>query len=350
MNNIADQFIKLVKIASPSGNEAAIRLYLQKWLKDFDFKFKIDSVGNIYAKNNKDGNPLLLCAHMDTVQPGENIHPIIKNGVIKSDGNTILGADNKASIAAIMTAIEENNNRHLELLFTVKEETGGGVEFLPFNWIKSKQALIFDSSNPLGGVVLGSPNIYNFHCVLSGKAAHSSKPEKGLNAFVPAFNALSQIQVGELDSGETTINVGLINGGVGINTIPDEIHISGEVRSYDKKLFLSHLKKIQKVFEAEAKKYQVKCSFSKDGYCAGYTFAKSDIFIKQIVSIYKSVGLKTNYYEYSGISDANVLNQHGIKTVNLTDGARFPHSKEEQIELINLNKLCEIIKKCIIEL
>ena len=104
------------------------------------------------------------------------------------------------------------------------------------------------------------------------------------------------------------------------------------------------------MFEAEAKKYQVKCSFSKDGYCAGYTFAKSDIFIKQIVSIYKSVGLKTNYYEYSGISDANVLNQHGIKTVNLTDGARFPHSKEEQIELINLNKLCEIIKKCIIEL
>ena len=104
------------------------------------------------------------------------------------------------------------------------------------------------------------------------------------------------------------------------------------------------------MFEAEAKKYQVKCSFSKYGYCAGYTFAKSDIFIKQIVSIYKSVGLKTNYYEYSGISDANVLNQHGIKTVNLTDGARFPHSKEEQIELINLNKLCEIIKKCIIEL
>jgi len=348
--DITSQFIKLVKISSPSGKEAAMSVYLQTWLATHNFKFQIDSVGNIYATNKKQGTPLLFCAHMDTVQPGENIHPVIENGVIKSDGRTIIGADNKAAMAAIMNAVEENDDRHLELLFTVKEEIGGGVEFFPFDWIKSKKAIIFDSSKPLGGIVLRSPFIYNFDIQCAGKAAHASTPEVGINAFTPAFQALSSLHVGCLDKKETTINIGLIEGGTGMNIIPNNIHIQGEIRSYDKTLFESHLKKIQLLFEQEAKKYHVTCKFSPNGYCAGYSFVKSSVFVKQIASVYEKVGLKTQYYEYSGISDANVLNEHGVQTVNLTDGTQYPHTTKEQITVSDLNKLSEIVKKSITEL
>ena len=348
--DITSQFIKLVKISSPSGSESAMSIYLQTWLAAHNFKFQIDSVGNIYATNKKQGNPFLLCTHMDTVQPGENIQPVIENGIIKSDGKTILGADNKAAMAAIMNAVEGNDNRHLELLFTVKEETGGGVEFFPFGWIKSKKAIIFDSSKPLGGVILRSPFIYNFDVQFIGKSAHASTPDDGINAFTPAFQALSSLGVGYSDKKETTINIGLIEGGTGINTIPDTMHIQGEIRSYDKTLFESHLKKIQAFFEQESKKYHVTCSFSTNGYCAGYSYAKLNAFIKQIASVYEKVGLKTQYYEYSGISDANVLNEHGIQTVNLTDGTQYPHTTKEQITVSDLNKLSEIVKKSITEL
>lgn len=349
--NITSQFIKLTKISSPSGKEDEISEFLQKKLLKNNFNFKIDQVGNIFAKNSTKGIPLLLCAHMDTVQPGEHIQPIIENGIIKSNGTTILGADNKASLAAIMEAVEKVGHiRNLELLFTVKEETGGGVENFPFSWIKSKRALTFDSAKPLGGIILRSPYIYNFNAVFLGKAAHSSLPQEGINAFNPAIQALQQIKVGSLDNEETTINVGLINGGIGINTIPNKITISGEIRSYDQKLFKKHLSHVQTIFERAVKNTQTKLKFTIDGYCAGYTHKKQSITITQIDKIYKQLGLKTSLYHYSGISDANVLNSHGIETYNLTDGSKYPHTTNEQIAIKDLIKLGEIVKKCITEL
>jgi len=139
----------------------------EKILKKNNFIFKIDKVGNIYANNNAPGQPILLCAYMDTVQPGENIKPIIQNGIIKSSGDTILGADNKAALTAILSALESIKlNRPIELIFSVKEETGGGIEFFPFSWIKSKEGLIFDSANLLGGIILRSPFIINFCSIL----------------------------------------------------------------------------------------------------------------------------------------------------------------------------------------
>ena len=350
MKNLINLFFDLVKIDSPSGKEEAMSIYLQKWLKKNLFNYKIDKVGNLYATNNKSGVPLLICAHMDTVQPGENIKPVIKKGVIKSDGKTILGADNKAALATIMAAVEENGDRNLELLFTVKEETGGGVEHLPFEWIKSKHALVFDSSKPLGGIVMRSPFIYNFDVQFKGKSTHASTPEMGINAFTPAFQALSSLPVGTLDNEETTINIGLIKGGTGINTVPDSIHIQGEVRSYDKILFETHLKTIKKTVKKYAKKYKTDATFTLNGYCAGYSHTKNTAFIKQIDAMYKNIGLKTMFYKYSGISDTNVLMEHGIETVNLTDGTKYSHTTNEEIAINDLIKLGEIVKKCIAEL
>jgi len=285
---------------------------------------------------------------MDTVQPGIGIKPVIKGGIIKSSGNTILGADNKASLAAILTAVETiQSDKNLELLFTVKEETGGGVEFFPFAWIKAKHALIFDSSKPLGGIVLQSPYIYNFHAKLFGQAAHSSQPKKGINTFIPALNALHQIKIGILDNDETTINVGIINGGTGINIIPDEIIISGEVRSYNNKQFKKHLNHIEEVFKKETKKSGAKLKFMLDGYCSGYIHAKDNDFIKKIDVINKSLSLKTIFFEHSGISDANVLMTHGVQTVNLTDGAKYTHTTKEEVSIHDLTLLTSIVSKCI---
>lgn len=351
MNNIVDIFLTIIKIDSPSGKEAQISLFLQKWLTCHGFSFQIDAVGNVYAKNNMQGVPLLLCAHMDTVQPGENIHPVIMDGIIKSDGKTILGADNKAALAAILTAIEtEAPKRSLELLFTVKEETGGGVEFFPFEMVQSKQALIFDSTKPLGGIILGSPHIINFYIQFIGKSAHASTPEAGVNAFSPAFLALSDLKIGALDNGETTINIGLISGGTGINTVPNGIFIQGEVRSYSKKLFDQHIAHIKKSVQVSSKKYGVNLKFELKEYCSGYTHKENVLLSKKIADIYSKVGLKTVFYTHSGISDANVLNAHSIETYNLTDGVKFPHTTHEQIAVQDLKTLSEVIKKCITEL
>lgn len=350
MKKIIAHFLDLVSIDSPSGYEMKVSEYIQAWLKKNNFECKTDSVGNLYADNNGSGTPLLLSAHMDTVQPGKNIHPIIEDDIIKSDGKTILGADNKVSIAAILAAIEKNNNKHLELLFTVKEETGGGVEYFPFKWIKSKNALVFDSSKPIGGIILSSPFISNIDIKFIGKSAHASSPENGINAFTPTFQALSTLTVGSLDNGETTINFGLIEGGTGINTIPNAIHIQGEVRSYSKILFFKHIEKIEKTIQMCAKKYHVGSEFELNGSCAGYVHKKNDLFILSLSNILSQLGLVTTFHTRSGISDANILNAAGIKTYNLTNGVKNAHTTKEQITVSDLTMLGKLVEKCIAKL
>ena len=135
---IVDIFTTIVKIDSVSGNEQNMAKYIKNWLEKVGFEWKQDKLGSILAIEKGNNSPkLLLSSHMDTVEPGKDINPIIKNGYIQSDGKTILGADNKASISALICAIEEYKEKNkklpnIELLFSVKEETGGGLEFFPF--------------------------------------------------------------------------------------------------------------------------------------------------------------------------------------------------------------------------
>jgi len=349
MNKTLKKFLDVIKIDSPSGHEQRMITFIKNWLNKIGLNYQIDKTGNILAKNTSTCQPILFCVHMDTVEPGKGIKPIIEDEIIKSSGNTILGADNKAALSCLMTAVEnylatEKKPRSFELLFTVKEEIGGGIELFPYKWIKSKKGFTFDSANSLGGIILQSPEICNFYAEFKGKACHSSEPNRGINAFTPTIKALNKIKTGELDNGQTTVNIGIINGGEGINIVADNIVIKGEIRSYNKKLFINNLKKIQNIFIDQKNKTNAKLKFWTDGYCPGYEHKKNSIYIKKIIKIFSDLNMKPKYYLKSGVSDANILNQVGIKTVNLTDGVKNPHTTQELIKIKDLNKLTEIIQ------
>jgi len=347
---ILDTFKTIVKIDSVSGNEKMMAIYIKNWLEKIGFEWKEDKLGSIIAKVKCQDKPeLLLSCHMDTVEPGNGINPIIKDNYIQSDGSTILGADNKASISAIICAIEEYKVKNyklpnIELLFSVKEETGGGLEFFPFKWIKSKVGLTFDYSRPFGKIVLSSPYIYNFKATFTGRPAHASRPEEGSNSLLPAINFLSEIQVGRFDNNETTINIGLVNAGTGINTIPGETIVQGEIRSLNKKKFDNRLEELNKYVNNAGNKYSdIKIKLELDGYCGGYNHKEDDPFILKIISIYKKLGIRTSFDKTTGISDANPLVNAGIQVVNLCDGVEDPHTTNERISIKNLEKLNEIV-------
>ena len=159
MKNVVKLFLEIVKINSPSSHEEQMVDYVKKWLDSIKLPYLIDKKGNIIAKNIGTGKPSLFCVHLDTVKPGQGIKPIINNGIIKSSGKTILGADNKAAVSALMIAIEEyllekNKLNSFEILFTVEEENGSGLTNFNFKNIKSKQGFIFDSIKPIGSIIL----------------------------------------------------------------------------------------------------------------------------------------------------------------------------------------------------
>lgn len=347
MTEIEKLFTTLVKIDSPSGSESEMSRYLQTWLKDTGFDIKVDKVGNIFAYT-KNKPKFFICAHMDTVEPGRGIIPLITKGNITSDGTTILGADNKAAICSIVTAINNYKNKYdklpnVEIIFSVKEETGGGIEFFPFKWIKSKHGLIFDFAKPLGQITLASPYIYNFYAKFLGRSAHSSRPQEGINSMLPAIKFANKIKVGKMDKGETTINVGKINSGSGINTIPEATLIEGEVRSTNYKKFIFHLNKIEGLAKKSVAGTAVKLEFWKDGYCPGYKWDKDSSFISSVAKILKQIITKVDYSVSTGVSDANSFNGSGFQVVNLSDGVCNPHTKNESIRSVDLFNLAKIV-------
>ncbi|MCL4374345.1 M20/M25/M40 family metallo-hydrolase [Patescibacteria group bacterium] len=346
MENPVALFQRLVKISSPSGKEQEMRAYLRTRMKQLGLPTRIDQTGNLFAYRRGPGDPLLIATHMDTVQPGVGIKPQVKNQVIKSDGRTILGADNKAAVAAVLAALSAGlPHRALELVFSVREETDMGMSRFPFSWLKSKRGLVFDFSQPVGGIVLRSPHIINFQVKITGKAAHSSRPDRGINALSYALQLINQLKTGAFDQGETTINVGTIQGGTGINTIPETVQYAGEIRSYNRALFTKHLNQIRRLHQATG--LPVLINWSTNGASAGYVHRLTDPWVKAVTRLISGLKIKTNYYHYSAVSDANVLNDHGIKTINIADGTRFTHTVNECISVADLKQLTAIVKTAV---
>lgn len=349
--NLINYFLELVQIDSTSGNESKVADYLKKWLEKEGFAWSEDKLGTILAKKGGGSDPVLLCAHMDTVEPGHGIKPIIKGDKICSDETTILGADNKASIAAIMSAVQlYKGDKSIELLFTVKEETGGGVENFPLDSIKSKICYIFDATGPVGNIISSSPYIINFDVKFIGKSAHSSNPKNGLNTILPMSEFIKKVGVGYKDGKKTTLNIGLVTAGSGVNTIPGEAIIKGEVRSYDKRLYDECIKYVDNLAKSIAEKYGVKYVFSKNGFCPGYNHAKDDVDINNLKKVLKVFGINPKMMVSHEVTDANPLNYFGIKTINITSGMMNAHTVNEFITINDLELLEKVIYQIIINL
>lgn len=346
---IIKTFLDLVKIDSPSGHEKEVADFILNYCKKISLKAEEDHYGNIVIKINGEGQPILLSAHIDTVEPGRGIKPEIKNGIIKSVGNTILGADDKAGVVAILEAIKylkNNKIKHqaLEIILTREEEIGVvGALNLNFKNLKSKEGIVIDSARPLGFITMSSPFIYLIDIEIIGKASHSGAfPEKGINAIKIASQAINELKLGRIDS-ETTNNIGVINGGTAMNIIPDNIKLKGEVRSLNLQSAKKQVEIFKKTFKKYTQKYKAKIKFNARLVCTGYNYNKNDSFIQKIVKTNRETKIKSNYGMSCGGSDANVFVANKIKMVDISYGGTNPHTTKETIKTSELIKLTEFV-------
>ncbi len=235
-DRMVEHFMEMVKIDSESGNEENFINYLKKQFEDLGGESVKDSYGNLVAKfpakNSGKTEPILFSCHADTVKPGIGIQPVIKDGVIRSAGDTILAADDKAGIAELIEALKTAETRPpLEIAISRQEEVGlHGVKNLDYSLISAKKGFLLDNDT-LDTIVIGGPSYFAIDVSIKGKAAHAGmEPEKGINAILAAANAISALTLGRLDH-ETTANVGVINGGMIRNGVPDSVTFLAECRS-----------------------------------------------------------------------------------------------------------------------
>ncbi|KKQ94155.1 MAG: peptidase T-like protein [candidate division CPR2 bacterium GW2011_GWC1_39_9] len=350
---LTQNFLKLVQIDSESGEEENIISYLKDELKRLGFNSEIDKTGNLVGCNSNEPK-LLLLAHVDTVKPGKKIKPIVtEDGIVKTDGSTILGGDNKSGIAAILEILEQINENNikanLEIAFTVQEETGLiGSANLDVSKIKSKNAINLDGK--FGNVDSTEPAIMQFDIVINGKAAHAGlAPENGIDAVKIAANAISEMELGRIDD-ETTANVGLIKGGAARNIVPEKIIIEAEVRSRNDEKFKKVCEHTKKVFETATKEYGGKIEINCMQRSRIYSLSRDQYIVDVIIKSFQKNGREANFIPSGGITDANNMNYFGIQCVTAGVGGENIHSTEETLKIDDLILGTQIIYDAVKEI
>ena len=355
---LLDNFLKLVQIDSQTRQEAAIAeellvqlqaLGLEAYQDDAGQKIGGNS-GNVIAKlkGNAQKPALMFSAHMDRVTPGLGIKPVIRDGVIYSDGTTILAADDVAGIAGIIEAlhvIKENNIQHgpLEIAFTIAEEGGlHGAKNLDYSKFESKLGFAFDSGGPVGSIVVKGPAQDKIQALVYGKSAHAGvNPEDGINAIVAASKGLAKMRLGRIDS-ETTANVGVIKGGEATNIVTEQVEILAEARSLDNEKLAVQSKHMKECFEQGAAELGARAEVKVTRMYSAFSLNESDPVVQLAKTACQSIGLEPTLVPSGGGSDANVFNANGIPTANLGMGYMKVHTTDEFIPIIDLERIAEL--------
>lgn len=347
MERIIERLITLLKISSPSRKEHEVAKVIKEMVENWGYSVIQDEIGNLFVSSNK-APKLFLNAHMDTVTPCENVNPIIDGDIIKSDGSTVLGADDKVGLAVILELLENYKDDPLPIqaIFTVQEEIGlVGAKVIKRDMIEAPCGFTLDAGGPVGNVIIGAPSQYTWTYKIYGVAAHAGAyPEKGVNAIQLASKLILSLPIGRIND-MTTGNVGVISGGRATNIIPDEVEIRGEYRSRDEgylQALLNNLEKASIVVEEGGGKTRLE-------YRKEYTRfdLKDSEFLKRTIDAIKNSGFNPNTIYMGGGSDANIFNEQGIPTLLLGISGSEAHSTREYAKISEIKDGYRLIESVV---
>ncbi|MCP4150851.1 MAG: M20/M25/M40 family metallo-hydrolase [bacterium] len=342
------QFMEMVQIDSESGEEAQYIDYLLKEFEKLGAEAVKDSYGNLIAKLPAKGcenkEPILLSCHADTVKPGKGIEPIIKDGVIRSKGETILAADDKAGIAEMLEALRiAEVHPPVEVAISRQEEVGlHGVKNMDYSLISAKKGFLLDNDT-LDTIVIGGPSYFAIDVDIKGRAAHAGmEPEKGINAILAAAKAIAALKLGRLDN-ETTANVGVINGGLIRNGVPDFANFLAECRSLNHEKAQKLADQMEKTIKEQVEAVGATVEIKIDNLCKAVDIPEDSWTVELSKKALKKVGVNATTTFITGFTDASIYNNKGIEMAVVGIGAQLEHSCDEHIHIADMEKALAMV-------
>lgn len=356
---MVENLIEMIKIYSPSKKEGEFAKYLVKELEKLGAKLYLDEGFKKYngnsptiiakIKGNLEGEGVTLAAHLDVVEPCENITPILENGILKTDGTTTLGGDDKAGIASIIETIKvlkEKNIPHKDIfiVLTPCEEQGMlgakniSWNLIPKDMIPAKNMIVVDNAGRAGLIAHTAPSKYDVVIKFKGKKAHAGiEPEKGINAINLAALAISKMKMGRIDE-LTTSNIGVINSNFPTNVVADECIVKAEVRSHSEEKILEVIEEYKDCCDEAVNIMQGEYEICYE--CDYPTLKPKDNlkFAKEFSEIYEELGVKSELKVIGGGSDSNIFAKNGYNSIIIGVGMYDVHTVNETLELEELYK------------
>lgn len=272
-----------------------------------------------------------------------------EDGVIRSAGKAVLGADDVAGLVEILEGIRSVKeagvpHRDIEILFTIAEELYiKGSSVFDFSKVRAKEAYVLDISGPVGSAAYKAPSLISYQVVVTGKASHAGfDPEHGVHAIAIASEAITQISQGHVDE-ETTCNIGLIEGGSGTNIVPEKCIVKGEIRSYSHEKATRCVEEVGNTFKKVAEKHGAESELTCEVHLIAYETAKDSVPVKRFERVSKELGLAGELVETFGGSDNNSFAKNGIPGLVLSNGMYQAHSVNEYTTIKDLVTGVELI-------
>lgn len=365
-DRLVKRFMEMVRIDSPSYQEAEFKEYLYTHLQKRGLVVKEDASravtgsnsGNLIAffpGKNINHPVIMLAVHMDTVEPGKGIEPQLKDGEIRSSGTTILGADDKAGVAVVMEVVDlllasKDDHPPLELVFTIAEEQGlVGAKALDITMMKAELGYVLDSDGQAGEIVYKGPSQDQIEWTITGRAAHAGMcPEEGINAIQAAAQAIAGLRLGRIDE-ETTCNIGIINGGTARNIVPETCYVKGETRSLNEEKLQTLTEQMVTDFKRAVEAYGASCEAVVEHLYPAFELNSGEQVIKLAEQAATELGFTPRLVKSGGGCDANIFNGKGIPVANLGIGMKHPHTNSETIEVKDLEDATRWLYQIIIK-
>lgn len=355
---LVEQFVALCRVNSPPLQEEEVIQSVLPRLQRLGLQVQRDqaaqqiggNANNVIAllpANRQGVPPIFFSAHFDTVEPNPGVRIIIEDDIIRTDGTSILGADDKAGMASLLEAVEcivENDLPHgdIWLLLTVAEEIGlKGAKHLPLEQVNATMGFVLDTGPPVGRVVVGAPTHDVLRVRVIGRAAHAgAAPEEGVSAIVAASRAIARMPLGRIDE-ETTANVGTFHGGQATNVVCPEVEILAEARSHSLPKLEAQVAQMITCFKEEAAAMGATVEVETSRHYQSYRLPEDAPVVQVARSSALALGLPYEVKLAGGGSDANIFNAKGIPTVVLSTGMDLVHTHDERCRISDLVKTAQ---------
>ncbi|HEV2764654.1 MAG TPA: M20/M25/M40 family metallo-hydrolase [Pyrinomonadaceae bacterium] len=358
---IKNLLLELVQIDSVSRKERDVAERIKQYCEEMGAAVEIDDAGEKVGGNSgnviarfpgtiPDAETIMMSAHMDTVVPGEGVKPVVEGDIIRSDGTTVLGGDDKSGCAVILETIrclQEQSIPHtpIEAVFSICEEVGLlGAKMLDVSKLKARYGLVFDSDDP-GFLFTKGPSANHFEFKIYGLESHAGvAPEQGISAIRIAAEAIAAMKLGRIDD-ETTANIGIIRGGEATNIITNYVYLKGEARSLDEDKLNAQTEHMIQTLKDAASKYEVtvagvttkgrvEAEVTREYYAMDVP--ETSRVVQLVYQAAARKGLKVEAVASGGGCDANIFNKKGIECANFGTGMRAIHTVKEWLDVKDL--------------
>jgi tripeptide aminopeptidase len=354
---LLDRFVRLCEVPSPTGSERLAADAVVGELRDAGVTVEEDGcadaaragAGNVVARVPGASDAwVAFFAHLDTVPHEGPIAVELVDGVYRSAGDTILGADNKAAVTvlvelALRAAERGQQPAGLELVFTVAEEDGlRGAKELDLQELRSPFGFVLDHASPIGEVVTAAPTYNRVVADFEGIEAHSGiRPEAGRSAIAAAAAAVGAMSLGRLDE-ETTANVGLISGGSASNVVAGRCRLEGEARSLDEGKAGDATARMVDACTWAASEGGVDVDVDVIEMFRGYRLVPSAAPVRLAERSLEACGHAPKLVATGGGSDANALIARGFEAVLLANGTERNHTPQESVAADRITAMLDV--------